>query len=83
MVAGREGVMIDWSACEDVERTLGKVSGQWLIRGTRIPAQAVIDNAADGFTAEQIAAEIYEGLPVEPARRVIEFAKKAAALGVA
>jgi uncharacterized protein (DUF433 family) len=71
--------VIDWRACEDVER----MPGQWLIRGTCIPAQAVIDNAVDGFTAEQIAAEFYEVLPVEPARRVIELAKKAAAQGVA
>jgi len=46
------------------------------VRGTRVPAQAVIDNAEDGFTAEQIAAEIYHGLPVEPTRRVIEFATR-------
>ena len=69
--------MIDWSQCPDVERVPGRVSGMWVIRGTRVPAQAVIDNAEDGFTAEQIAAEIYHGLPVAPARRVIEFAKQA------
>ena len=69
--------MIDWSQCPDVERVPGRVSGTWVIRGIRVPAQAVIDNADDGFTAEQIAAEIYRGLPVEPTRRVIEFAKRA------
>ena len=69
--------MIDWSRCSDVERVPGRVSGAWVIRGTRVPAQAVIDNADDGFTAEQIAAEIYHGLPVEPTRRVIEFARRA------
>ncbi len=69
--------MIDWSQCPDVERVPGRVSGAWVIRGTRIPAQAVIDNAEDSFTAEQIAAEIYHRLPVAPARRVIEFAKRA------
>ena len=69
--------MIDWGQCSDVERVPGRVSGAWVIRGTRVPVQAVIDNADDGFTAEQIAAEIYHGLPVEPARRVIEFAKRA------
>ncbi|MBV8525535.1 MAG: DUF433 domain-containing protein [Acetobacteraceae bacterium] len=57
----------------------GKVSGAWVIRGTRIPAQAVVDNGDYGVTPEQIAAEIYDGLPVEPARRVIAFAKKARA----
>ena len=69
--------MIDWSKCPDVERRTDVMSGQWVVRGTRIPAQAVLDNADDGFTPEQIAAEIYDGLPVEPARRVIAFARKA------
>ncbi len=69
--------MIDWSQCPDVESVPGKVSGAWVIRGTRIPAQAVVDNADDGFTPEQIAAEIYDGLSVEPARRVIAFAERA------
>ena len=68
--------MIDWSKCEDVERVPGKVSGTWVVRGTRIPVQAVLDNAADGFTPEQIAAEIYPTLPVDRARRVIAFARE-------
>jgi len=34
-------------------------------RGTRIPVQAVIDNADDGCTAEQIAADMYAGLLVK------------------
>jgi len=37
--------MLDWSHCTDVERIPGKVSGAWLVVGTRIPADAVIDNA--------------------------------------
>lgn len=69
--------MIDWSQCSDVERVPDRLSGAWVIRGTRVPAQAVIDNADDGFTAEQIAAEIYHGLSVEPTRWVIEFARRA------
>ena len=52
------------------------MSGTWVIKGTRIPAQGVIDNADDGYSAEQIAAEIYDGLPIESARRVIDFAKR-------
>ena len=69
--------MIDWSLCPDVERTTGKVSGAWVVRGTRIPVQAVIDNAKDGFTAEEIVAEIYPSLSLERARRVIAFAREA------
>ena len=70
---------MDRSNCPDVERNPDKVSGTWLIKGTRIPAEAVLDNASDGYTAEQIASEIYEGLPVDRARRVPEFARAHAA----
>jgi len=66
---------IDWSGCDDVEQIPGKVSGQPVVVGTRILAQGVIDNAEDGYTAEQIAAEIYDGLPVDRARRIIAFAR--------
>ena len=67
--------MIDWSECQDAERIPGKVSGAWLVKGTRIPVQAVLDNADDGYSAEEIASTIYEGLHVDRARRVIAFAQ--------
>ncbi len=54
---------INWSKCEDVESVPGKASGAWVIKGARVQAQAVVDNARDGFTAEEIATEIFE-LPV-------------------
>ena len=57
------------------------MSGAPVVRGTRVPVQAVIDNADDGYTAGQIAAEIYHGRPVEPTRRVIEFAEKGSRCG--
>ena len=47
--------MTDWTNCPDVERTLGKLSGAWCVRGTRIPVQAIIDNAEAGCSAEEIA----------------------------
>jgi uncharacterized protein (DUF433 family) len=66
---------MDWSNCPDVERRPGKVSGQWVIVGTRILADGVIANAEDGYTAQQIADEIFLGLPVDRARRVIAYAR--------
>ena len=66
---------IDWSKCDDVESVPGRVSGAWLIKGTRVPAQAIVDNARAGFTAEQIVTEIFEGVPVERVRAVLRFAK--------
>lgn len=35
-----------------------------------MPVQAIIDNARDGFTAEQIATEIF-ALPVDVVRRIL------------
>jgi uncharacterized protein (DUF433 family) len=70
-----EDTEINWTECPDAERIPGKVSGQWLVVGTRIPVQAVLDNA-DDFTPEQMAEEIYDGLPVDRARRIIQFARQ-------
>ena len=66
---------VDWSKCDDVESVPGRVSGAWVIKGTRVPAQAIVDNARAGFTAEQIVTEIFEGVPVERVRAVLRFAK--------
>ena len=65
--------MIDWSECQDAEPIPGKMSGTWLVKGTRIPVRAVLDNAKDRYSAEEIASALYEGLPVDWARRVIAF----------
>jgi len=67
--------MIDWSQCPDVECNPGKVSGACLVVGTRIPADAVLDNAADGYTAEQIVVEIYPSLPLDRAKRILAYAR--------
>jgi len=70
-----DGVLMDWSKCPDVERTAGKVSGAWVVKGTRVPVQAVVDNAKDGYTPEEIAGEIFERVPLDRIRSVIRFAK--------
>jgi uncharacterized protein (DUF433 family) len=65
---------VDWSKCDDVESVPGKVSGAWVIKGTRVPAQAIVDNARAGCSAEEIATEIFE-LPLERVKAVLRFAK--------
>jgi len=52
------------------------MSGAPVVRGTRVLARAVVDNADDGYTAEQIVKDIYPSLPLEPARRIIAFARE-------
>jgi uncharacterized protein (DUF433 family) len=70
--------MIDWKDCPGVERIVAKVSGAWLVAGTRIPADAVLDNAEDGHSPEEIIAEIYPSLPLERAKRILAFARERA-----
>ena len=41
---------IDWSQCPDVESLPGRCSGVPVVKGTRIPVQAIIDNFEGGWT---------------------------------
>ena len=66
---------IDWSACPDAERNPEKLSGAWVVVGTRIPVDAVLDNAEDGYSAEAIVAEIYPSLPLDRAKRILAYAR--------
>jgi uncharacterized protein (DUF433 family) len=66
--------LIDWSQCPDDESVPGRCGGAWVIRGTRIPVQGLLDNAAD-CSPEQIAGPgIFPDLTVEQVRRVLRFA---------
>jgi uncharacterized protein (DUF433 family) len=65
---------VDWSKCEDVESVPGRLSGTWVVKGSRVPAQAVVDNARAGCTVEEIATEIFE-LPLARVKGVLRFAK--------
>jgi uncharacterized protein (DUF433 family) len=67
---------MDWTGCPEAERIPGKVSGAWLVRGTGIPADAIVANADDGYSPEEIATVIFEGLSIDRVRRVIAFAKE-------
>ena len=64
---------MDWSHCADVERDAKKLSGAWVVKGSRVPVQAIIDNARDGFSPEMIA-EMFEGLSADRVRAVLRFA---------
>jgi uncharacterized protein (DUF433 family) len=51
---------VEWTGCPDVEQIPGKVSGQPIVKGTRI-AQGIIDNADAGVTPEEIEDEVFGG----------------------
>jgi uncharacterized protein (DUF433 family) len=66
--------MIDWTNCPDVESVPGRCGGAWVIKGTRIMVECILDNAED-CTAEEIAGpDIYPELDVDVVRRVLAFA---------
>ena len=46
--------MIDLSKCSVLERKPGKVSGNWLFKGTRLPLHVVIENLKGGATLDEI-----------------------------
>jgi len=46
---------MDWSGCEIVEVVPGKVGGVPLVRGTRVPADQVVESLDGGETVEEIA----------------------------
>jgi uncharacterized protein (DUF433 family) len=65
-------VSVDWSGCEVVEIVPGKVSGVPLLRGTRVPADAVVENYESGESVEEIAFNF--DLIVDAIRRVLAYA---------
>ena len=65
---------MNWSPCPDVESIPGKVSGAWVVKGTRVPADALVVNARGGYSPEEIVEEIFPTVPLEAARRILMFA---------
>jgi len=64
---------IDWTGCELVERIPGKVSGRPVIRGTRILADTIVQDAELGSPLEEIL-DNYPDLPLAMIQRLISFA---------
>jgi uncharacterized protein (DUF433 family) len=65
---------IDWTDCELVERIPGKVSGRPLVRGTRILADTIVQDAELGSPLEEIQ-ENYPDLPLTVLQRLVSFAQ--------
>src|ERR1035437_2224990 len=64
---------LDWSQCPAVESFPGKVSGAWVLRGTRMPVAASFENIEAGAHIDDIM-EWFDGLDREHVEAVIEFA---------
>jgi uncharacterized protein (DUF433 family) len=65
---------MDWKDCDIVEVVPGKMSGQPVIRGTRVRAQTIVDNFEAGSPEDEIA-ENYPSVPVDKIRALLAFAQ--------
>jgi uncharacterized protein (DUF433 family) len=66
---------LDWSQCPAVESIPGKVSGAWVLKGTRMPVSAIFDNLEAGANIDDIM-EWFDGLDRDQVKVVIEFAAR-------
>ena len=66
---------LDWSQCPAVESVPGKVSGAWVLKGTRMPVSVIFENLKAGANLDEIM-EWFEGLDREQVEAVIEFAAR-------
>jgi uncharacterized protein (DUF433 family) len=68
---------LDWSQCPAVESIPGKVSGAWVLRGTRMLVSVMFENLQAGANIDDIM-EWFEGLDRDQIKAVIEFAARIA-----
>jgi len=66
---------LNWSECPAVESVPGKVSGAWVLRGTRMPVSAIFENIEAGASINDLI-EWFDGLDREQVKAVIEFAAR-------
>lgn len=64
---------VDWSQCRAVESMPGKISGTWVLRGTRMPVASIFENLQTGAGIDDIM-EWFDGLDREQVKAVIDFA---------
>ena len=68
---------LDWSQCPDVESMPGKMSGAWVLKGTRFPVKTIFDNLEAGMSVEEIT-EVFD-VTAEEVRAVLHFASESLA----
>lgn len=67
--------MLDWRACDAVERDPHKVSGSWVFKGTRVPVTALFENLEDGASVDQFL-EWFPGVTRNHVEAVLEHARR-------
>ncbi|MCX6596375.1 MAG: DUF433 domain-containing protein [Acidobacteria bacterium] len=68
-------VNVDWSSCPVVESVPGKMSGAWVLKGTRMPVVSILENIECGASLDDIL-EWFDGLHREQVKTAIAFAER-------
>jgi uncharacterized protein (DUF433 family) len=75
--------LLDWSQCSAVESIPGKLSGAWVLKGTRMPVSTIFENLEAGMSIHEIT-EVFD-VTEEEVKAVLHFAtqslEKAPAFG--
>ena len=67
--------MLDWSACDAVERDPARLNGAWAFKGTRVPVIALFENLEGGATVDQFL-EWFPGVTRAHVEAVLEHARR-------
>jgi uncharacterized protein (DUF433 family) len=67
---------LDWSQCAAVESVPGKVSGAWVLKGTRMPVSVIFENLEAGANIDDIM-NWFEGLDRDRLRRLSSLPRAA------
>jgi uncharacterized protein (DUF433 family) len=65
---------LDWSNCPAVESIPGKVSGAWVLKGTRMPVQTIFENLEAGMSVKEIT-EVFD-VTEQEIKAVLRFASQ-------
>lgn len=65
---------LDWSQCAAVESIPGKVSGAWVLRGTRMPVSIIFENLDAGMTIDEVMEQF--DVTREQVHAVLEFVSR-------
>jgi uncharacterized protein (DUF433 family) len=63
--------LIDWTQCSIVEMVPGRLSGAPVLKNTRLPVDAILNNYDAGLDSDQVA-KLFD-VPVSDVRMILEF----------
>lgn len=66
--------ILDWSQCSAVESVPGKLSGAWVLKGTRMPVQTVFANLEAGLSIHEIT-EVFD-VTEQEVKALLHFASQ-------